>query len=183
MKKLTQKLPAFSLIEVSIALVIIGLMVGGALKGKQLIRSARLNNTVQQMQHLQSSITSYFDANHDYPGRDPIDQKQVWIDLANFEGTEKPEKDSPKAKVGGRVELVKDSNGLQGYWLKLADENDKGVLTPAEAKIFLSKNNEYSTDTGRVRILNDSTNQCLNGNKLDMSKKDRVCVVAVEVVA
>ncbi|MAP25145.1 MAG: hypothetical protein CMM87_06415 [Rickettsiales bacterium] len=183
MKKLTKKLSAFSLIEVSIALVIIGLMVGGALKGKQLIRSARLNNTVQQMQHLQSSMTSYFDANQTYPGGDLTNQQQVWIDLANFEGTEKPEAESPKAKVGGRVKLIRDLDGLQGHWLKLADENDKGVLTPAEAKIFLSKNNEYSTDTGRVRVLNDSTNHCLNGNRLDLSQKDRVCIVAVEVVA
>jgi|GEM_PF-2401437 prepilin-type N-terminal cleavage/methylation domain-containing protein len=182
MKYFPKKLPAFSLIEVSIALVVMGLIMGGALKGKQLLRTARLNHTVQQMQHLQSVIAEYHDAYQDYPGDQPLDQKKVWEDIYQYEGREVLKTDTPSAKVGGKIELVHDQEALPGYWLKLTREGDQGALTPSEARIFLSKNEEHSHDSGHVRVLNDGNNQCLNGNELDFKQKDRVCIVAVEVL-
>ncbi|MBF0394722.1 MAG: type II secretion system protein, partial [Alphaproteobacteria bacterium] len=43
-----EKQAGFTLIELSIVLVLIGLIIGGVLKGQELIRSTRLKMTISQ---------------------------------------------------------------------------------------------------------------------------------------
>jgi len=58
----------FTLIEMSIVLVIIGLIVGGILKGQELIESSRQKNVISQIDRFRAGITTFIDRFKSYPG-------------------------------------------------------------------------------------------------------------------
>lgn len=63
-----KKLRAFSLIEISIALVIIGLLVGAVLKGQDLLTSARLKTIMTQIQNYRLATHTFMDRYGALPG-------------------------------------------------------------------------------------------------------------------
>ncbi|MDR3031127.1 MAG: prepilin-type N-terminal cleavage/methylation domain-containing protein [Holosporales bacterium] len=65
-----RKLPGFSLIEVSIVLLIIGIIAGATLKGKDIIDSARLKSVANDIQIFQIAYNSYISSYGALPGDD-----------------------------------------------------------------------------------------------------------------
>ncbi len=61
----------FTLVELSIVLVIIGLLIGGILKGKAMIENAKIKRFQNDLQTLQAAIYTYQDKYGYYPGDDP----------------------------------------------------------------------------------------------------------------
>ncbi|WP_377704700.1 prepilin-type N-terminal cleavage/methylation domain-containing protein [Pseudoduganella sp. UC29_71] len=62
----------FTLVEIAIVLVIIGLLLGGVLKGQSLIDSAKVKNIIQQTNSLTSAVNAYQDKFRALPGDDPL---------------------------------------------------------------------------------------------------------------
>lgn len=62
----------FTLIELAIVLVIIGLLLGGVLRGQELINSARVKNLTRDFQNVQVYIYGYQDRFRALPGDDAI---------------------------------------------------------------------------------------------------------------
>jgi prepilin-type N-terminal cleavage/methylation domain-containing protein len=64
----------FTLIEIAIVLVIIGLLLGGVLKGQELINSARVKNMATDFRNIPVYIYGYQDKFHALPGddKDPV---------------------------------------------------------------------------------------------------------------
>ena len=60
----------FTLIELAIVLVIIGLLLGGVLKGQELINSAKVKNMASEMKNIQIYVYSYQDKFKAIPGDD-----------------------------------------------------------------------------------------------------------------
>lgn len=58
----------FTLIEIAIVLVIIGLLLGGVLKGQELITSARVRNLVSQQDGVKAAFFGFLDRYRAYPG-------------------------------------------------------------------------------------------------------------------
>ncbi len=58
----------FTLIEMSIVLVIIGLIVGGILKGQELIESSRQKNMISQVDRFKAATTTFVDRFKGLPG-------------------------------------------------------------------------------------------------------------------
>ena len=72
MKKVLQKcVPAFSLIEMSIVLVVIGIIAGAVFKGQELLESAKIRSIVQDFQHYSLSVGIYQETYQALPGDDP----------------------------------------------------------------------------------------------------------------
>jgi prepilin-type N-terminal cleavage/methylation domain-containing protein len=63
-----KKQQGFTLIEISIVLVIIGLLIGGVLKGQELIESSKTKSVVNDMKAVQSSYNGYIDRYKAIPG-------------------------------------------------------------------------------------------------------------------
>lgn len=61
----------FSLVEISIVLVIIGLLAGAVLAGQSLIHSARLRNTIGDITEFRQAITFFHEQYAEYPGDMP----------------------------------------------------------------------------------------------------------------
>ena len=58
----------FTLIEMSIVLVIIGLIIGGILKGQELIESARIKNVINQIDIIRTATVAFQDRFNSLPG-------------------------------------------------------------------------------------------------------------------
>ncbi|MCM8594725.1 prepilin-type N-terminal cleavage/methylation domain-containing protein [Accumulibacter sp.] len=68
----------FTLVEIAIVLVIIGLLLGGVLKGQELISSAKVKNMVGDFRTVSSLMYAYQDRFKAFPG----DQTQTQLDNA-----------------------------------------------------------------------------------------------------
>jgi len=68
---LPQRQSGFTLIEIAIVLVIIGLLLGGILKGQELINSARVKNLGTDFRNIPLFIYGYQDKFKALPGDDP----------------------------------------------------------------------------------------------------------------
>ncbi|MGH1398373.1 MAG: type II secretion system protein [Alphaproteobacteria bacterium] len=58
----------FTLVELAVAMVIIGLLVGGVLKGQELIQNARLNRYVKQTTSYVAALSAFYDKYRQWPG-------------------------------------------------------------------------------------------------------------------
>lgn len=71
------KQTGFTLIELAIVLVIIGLLLGGVLRGQELINSARVKNITRDFQNVQVYVYGYQDRFRVLPGDDPNAQAHI----------------------------------------------------------------------------------------------------------
>src|SRR3954469_17870350 len=60
----------FTLVEIAIVLVIIGLLLGGILKGQEMITQAKIKNIVNDFNGITAAINSYQDRYKALPGDD-----------------------------------------------------------------------------------------------------------------
>ena len=71
MKSMKSQQSGFTLVEIAIVLVIIGLLLGGILKGQELINSAKVKNLAQDFKTVPLYIYGYQDRFKALPGDDP----------------------------------------------------------------------------------------------------------------
>ena len=67
----------FTLVEIAIVLVIIGLLLGGVLKGQSLIDSAKVKNVILQSNSLTAAVNAYQDKFRALPGDDVLATSHV----------------------------------------------------------------------------------------------------------
>ncbi|MGZ3158061.1 MAG: prepilin-type N-terminal cleavage/methylation domain-containing protein [Burkholderiaceae bacterium] len=68
MKLTKNKQSGFTLVEIAIVLVIIGLLLGGVLKGQEMIENSRIKSVVGDMNGVSAAYNSYLDRYHAIPG-------------------------------------------------------------------------------------------------------------------
>ncbi|QCU90777.1 prepilin-type N-terminal cleavage/methylation domain-containing protein [Thiomicrorhabdus sediminis] len=69
----------FTLVEIAIVLVIIGLLLGGVLKGQELIENAKVKSIAKDMENMAAGYYSYQDRKGQYP--DTSDDDAFWFQL------------------------------------------------------------------------------------------------------
>lgn len=78
MKSMKSQQSGFTLVEIAIVLVIIGLLLGGVLKGQELIANAKVKNLVGDFRGISTMVFAYQDKYRAFPG----DQDQPQLDAA-----------------------------------------------------------------------------------------------------
>lgn len=68
----------FTLIEIAIVMVIIGLLIGGILKGQAMIQNAKIKAYQNDIDGLRAAWYAYFDRYGYYPGDDPQATLHQW---------------------------------------------------------------------------------------------------------
>ena len=76
----------FSLIELAVVLIIMGLLIGGILKGRDLIESARLKRVVSQLNELRMATSTFLDKYEALPGDFNKASTQINSTLPNGNG-------------------------------------------------------------------------------------------------
>jgi prepilin-type N-terminal cleavage/methylation domain-containing protein len=67
----TRKAQGFTLVEIAIVLVIIGLLLGGILKGQEMITQAKIKNAIADFSGISAAYYGYQDRYRAIPGDDP----------------------------------------------------------------------------------------------------------------
>lgn len=205
-----KRLRAFTLIEVAIVLMIVGLMAGAVLKGYDLLESAKMRAIIADVQRYQMAFNLYHEAYHALPGDDSkasshfgtdvrngngngyIDSDEsvlVWQHLAKggFISSESP----PTSKMGGLFTVVFMPGGtLPGHWLMLGKENgpqaNGGLLTPKQAQLLKNKMDAgvTSVQDGQVRFQEGNgypTGKCVQGTAFNLNTSEPACIALFKI--
>ncbi|WP_189941608.1 prepilin-type N-terminal cleavage/methylation domain-containing protein [Sulfuriferula thiophila] len=81
----TKQQSGFTLIEIAIVLVIVGLLLGGILKGQELITQAKIRNVVNDFNGTSAAYYAYQDRYRAIPGDDP-NAATRWTGTKNGDG-------------------------------------------------------------------------------------------------
>jgi prepilin-type N-terminal cleavage/methylation domain-containing protein len=101
MKNLKSQQSGFTLVEIAIVLVIIGLLLGGVLKGQELIANAKVKNLVRDFDGVSTMVFAYQDKYRAWPG----DQDQAQLDAAFGTSLPKPRVATPSTAIkNGRID-------------------------------------------------------------------------------
>jgi prepilin-type N-terminal cleavage/methylation domain-containing protein len=179
-----RRLSAFTLIEVAIVLVIIGVLSAAVFKGHDVLEAAKIRATAQDFQRYQLAITAYQDQFNALPGDDNQASTRFGADVSNGDGNYRidvAEADlvwlhlfkagfvsqggAPSAKVGGVFTVMYNPDAaLPGHWLKLSNPEGRSLLTPKQAQQLKAKFEEGSLKPteGALRIANGPEGTCLN---------------------
>ena len=196
-----KNLAAFSLIEMSIVLVVIGIIAGAVFKGQELLESAKSRSVVQDFQHYALSVGMYQDTYQALPGDDPkasehfgstesgdgngqITGKEVDLFWKHLNKASIISSDTaPSSKLGGRYTIAfEPSAEMHGNWLMLAKEGGAGLLTPKQAQSLKNKidhgNNATNPNQGQLIIkdAHGSTGRCVKGDHLNLEVTTPECV-------
>jgi len=68
---MTKRMQGFTLVEIAIVLVIIGLLLGGILKGQEMITQAKIKNVIADFSGVSAAYHGYQDRYRAIPGDDP----------------------------------------------------------------------------------------------------------------
>jgi prepilin-type N-terminal cleavage/methylation domain-containing protein len=71
MKSNIRNQKGFTLVEIAIVMVIIGLLIGGVLKGQEMIKNAKIKRVVKTSDEMRAAIYTYQDRFGYLPGDDP----------------------------------------------------------------------------------------------------------------
>jgi prepilin-type N-terminal cleavage/methylation domain-containing protein len=77
----------FTLIEIAVVLVIVGLLIGGIMKGQEMINSAKVKNLAQDLKNAGTYVLAYQDKYRALPGDDAAAVAHVSGTLASTGGT------------------------------------------------------------------------------------------------
>jgi prepilin-type N-terminal cleavage/methylation domain-containing protein len=211
MKNLLRKNYGFSLIEVAIAVVVIGLIASFTLKGKELINTAKLRSVVEQVNAIKLATQGFVDKYGALPGdfakakemiNDSLanghgkgalssldDTKRFWqhlvaSDLISLELIS----GYPISKIGGYYTVSSSIVGRPGTWIILSggtndNQNFNGILSPGDA-YFIDKSNDTGNPTaGEIQTIKSvsASGECFVGSEYNLKNKNKDCVIMFRI--
>ncbi|MCE9568609.1 MAG: prepilin-type N-terminal cleavage/methylation domain-containing protein [Rhodocyclales bacterium] len=145
------KQSGFTLVEIAIVLVIIGLLLGGVLKGQELINSAKVKNMIGDFRSTSTFVFAYQDRFRSLPGDDVRAN-------ANHGGTAAttPAGTLGNARINGNWNSLTPTDESYLFWQHvrlagLATGDPAPVAAPAAADLY----NPRNADGGRMGITGD----------------------------
>ncbi|MDR1233656.1 MAG: type II secretion system GspH family protein [Holosporales bacterium] len=151
------KLPGFSLIEISIVLLIMGILAGAIFKGKDLIESAQLSSVAADVQMLHIAYLNYVNSYNSLPGNDKNVSTRFGKDGLNGTGSGKTSSGEAKnifkhlyaaglidsenfkmPKIGGAYDMISDDGIVK---LRIS-EGENGFLSSTQVVSLVAKINE-----------------------------------------
>ena len=146
------KQSGFTLVEIAIVLVIIGLLLGGVLKGQELINSAKVKNMINDFRATSTFVFAYQDRFRALPGDDPRAVANVGAAAA----ATTPALTLGNARINGTWLSLTPTDESYLFWEQvrragLATGDPAPVAAPAAADAY----NPRNADGGRMGITGD----------------------------
>jgi prepilin-type N-terminal cleavage/methylation domain-containing protein len=134
----------FTLVEIAVVLVIIGLLLGGVLKGQELITQAKIRNVANDFNGLTAAIYSYQDRYRSLPGDDSGAQArwtQTIVDSGDGNG-----------QVAGNYNSATDTDESRQFWLHLRNAGFIGGNTDSAEQPLNAANGKIGVQTGGLGL-------------------------------
>ena len=201
----------FSLVEIAIAVLVISLIATLSLKGKELIRTAKLRAVIEQVETYRIAANSFSEKYGAIPGdlqnaRELIneslengngngeilskdDAKRFWSHLSKS-GLVSVEliNGYPISKIGGYFSVSSKIEGRPGIWLILSkgtndNRNFSGIITTENAYYIDRSIDNGLPLEGDVQIMKGqyATGECIVGSKYNFKNKNEDCVVLFRI--
>lgn len=106
----------FTLVEIAIVLVIIGLLLGGVLKGQEMITQAKIRNAANDLNGVSVAIYGYQDRYRHLPGDDP---GQIRWSVGGSALTVAANQGDGNNALSGSYSSTTDSDETRKFWLNL----------------------------------------------------------------
>jgi prepilin-type N-terminal cleavage/methylation domain-containing protein len=164
-------LPGFTLIELAVVLIIIGVLAGAILKGQDLLAVAKIRGVLADINRYRLAITLYQETYGALPGDDAHadnhfgtgvdkgngdgiiaegDVAYFWRHLAKAGHIASPE--APSSKLGGIFTVAYDPfPDFKGHFLILSNPKRAGLLTPRQAHMLKAKADDGKAQEGLIR--------------------------------
>ncbi|MCP5145468.1 MAG: prepilin-type N-terminal cleavage/methylation domain-containing protein [Gammaproteobacteria bacterium] len=149
----TQK--GFTLVEIAIVLVIIGLLLGGILKGQELITSARVRNIADQNSGIQAAYYGFIDRYRQVPGDWPTANAVQAIPgvTSGGDGSGRLDGTQPWTEALAVWEHLSKAGFIQGNYTggsaaPTAADTDKAPRNAFQGFLVLFETDDYANDTG-----------------------------------
>jgi prepilin-type N-terminal cleavage/methylation domain-containing protein len=136
------KQTGFTLIELAIVLVIIGLLLGGVLRGQELINSARVKSMTRDFQNVQVYIYGYQDRFRAVPGDDGAANNHVTGTVATTGGA------TNNGQIGGTWDSTTQTDESYLFWqhVRLAG------LAPGSTALGVAEYEPRNASGGRIGV-------------------------------
>lgn len=183
LKRLFSKnLAGFTMIELAIVLMVMGIIAGAVFKGQDLLEAAKVRAVLNDFNRFKTAVTHYQETYSALPGDDPYasnhfgvdassgngdgiiagdsEERSFWVHLfkAGYINSDK----TPSSKFGGRYSVISNpTDQMPGNWLQLGKENGSkangGLFTPRQAQMLKSKaedgGSSISPSEGTLRVI------------------------------
>ena len=200
-------MPGFTLIELAVVLMVIGIIAGAVFKGQDLLESAKIRSVMNDINRFRLAIHMYQETYGALPGDDANAVTHFGSGVANGNGNGIIEGDevnafwqhlnkagqlgsptAPTSKFGGKYSVVFQPNdACRGHWIRLGKENgdqaNGGLLTPKQAQQLKSKAEEggnLNPTQGNIRVMEGQgvpLGQCVQGDHLNLQVDSPTCVI------
>jgi prepilin-type N-terminal cleavage/methylation domain-containing protein len=198
----------FSLIEVAIAVVIIGLITSFAIKGKELIHTAKLRTIGDQVDAFNLAAQSFLDKYGAMPGdlRNATEMIEGATENGRGDGTIRSIEDAkrfwqhlsasgviglelvngfPVSKIGGYYSVSTNIPNCHGTWIVLSggtqnNTDFSGLLSQEEAH-FVDKNHDTGNpSSGDIRTIKSGGTAL--GQQYDVKNKNKDCIIMFRIL-
>lgn len=196
-------MPGFTLIELSIVMIIVGIITAAVFKSQDLLESARIRTTWDQINHLKVSILTYRDEYGQWPGNDsgaarfgrdvqpgsgsgliqPDEEKGVWAHLSKA-GLGGFENGPPSPKIGGHLYVKSHEleGGLTNCIVLARTPQMEAALTPAQALSLKRKVSETNPSTGSIQFTEGQgaePGSCVRNGSFNLKTTAPVCIALI----
>lgn len=201
-KQINRKIPGFSLIELALVLIIIGILAGAVFKGREVLEAAKIRSVLSQIDRIQTSATLYHDLYGQWPGNDARAQirfgdqvsnglgnglisseesPQFWVHLAKAQYL--PDLEAPSSKMGGHFSVLGNQKTRKNE-LILSGPEKSGCLTPQQAASLKAKAGESDPLSGQIHVSEGSgeaPGTCVKDGTYNLASKAPTCILRVEL--
>lgn len=201
-KHLPKYLPGFSLIELALVLIVVGILAGALFKGQDILEAAKIRAVLNEIDRIRTATALYHDTYGQWPGNDPYAKDRFGQDVNNGQGNGVISGDeagqfwihlakaghlsdgiAPSSKLGGQFTAEGDLASRKNFLILSGPENS-GVLTPKQAAALKTKARESDPSTGLLHIIEGvgaPPRSCINGGVFNLATKTPTCILKVEL--
>ena len=165
----------FTLIEIAIVLVIIGLLLGGVLQGQQLIENSRVKSAVNDFNGIAAATFSYQDRYGRLPGDDPgavAARGESWDSDPEMVGA-----DAGDGVLDAPAEGAFEGDGEVSYFFQNLRAAGFIAGNPDDSGAAALPQNPFG---GLTTVVTDVTHSSLNGTKVCMGNVGGTAAIAMD---
>lgn len=176
-----RNIKGFSLLEVSIVILIIGVLLNFSIKGYSLLHTVNDTSIVNQINQYKLAVQMFEQSNGVYPGfadNGTFSKQMFWQDLIKAKLIDvELDNDDAKIKTGGVIKVTYDNNR---FYFLIENKNGTECLTPKQAFYIDKKIDDGIPDSGDVTVVGNNS-ACFNNRSYSINNDKKCCKLQIQI--